>query len=208
MCNRVRQCDAVVFVDAAGLIGAAHAANISYAQRGTSSARANVLSCHQNGDVVVLWIIVFLWVQCTLPPEFREGWEISVLRQWMDLPKSVFLPAETFQRGYRRIGHIQVLVSVFFFQQNYFDDDNMYGVADGRVFVQRRDHIHDRQQVRLNVAALVELHHRRVGHNKRLDMSRSNHRSCDTSLVVLSLLSVSLLLPMIPYSTATLNDNL
>lgn len=73
VCNRVRQRDAVVFVDAAGLVGTAHAAHISYAQRGATRARANVLSCHQDGDVVVLRIVVFLRVQCTLPPEFLEG---------------------------------------------------------------------------------------------------------------------------------------
>jgi len=71
------------------------------------------------------------------------------------------LPAETLECRRRLMRDIQrVLVAVFFFfQQNDLDDNNMHRVADGRVLVQGRNHVHDRQQVRLDVATFMELHH-------------------------------------------------
>lgn len=114
---------------------------------------------------------------------------------------SICLPAEALERRRRDLRHVEVLVRVLLLQQNNLDDDDVHGIADGRIFVKRRHHVHDRQQIRLDVAVLVELHHRRIGDDERLDVPRRYHRSGDATLALL-------LITMIPYFAATLNDNL
>lgn len=118
----------------------------------------------------------------------------------------IFLPAETVQRGRCDLGHIQILVSVFFFQQNDLNNNNVHGVADGRVLVQRRHHVENSQKISFDVAVLMKLHHRRISNNQRFHVSRRYHRSCDAFLVAMSL--VAFLFSVIPYFAATLNDNL
>lgn len=120
--------------------------------------------------------------------------------------KVLFLPAETFQSRRCDLGHVKVLVDVFFFKQDDLDDNDVYGIADSRIFVQRRNHIHYRQQICLDIAAFMKLHHRRISNNKSFNVSCSDNWSRDTLLVTMSLLAISF--PMIPYFTATLNDNL
>jgi hypothetical protein len=66
---RVRQRYAIVFVHAARLVRPTHAPDICDAQRGTTRVRANILSRHKDGDVMVLGIIVFLRIQSPLPSE-------------------------------------------------------------------------------------------------------------------------------------------
>lgn len=124
-----------------------------------------------------------------------------------------FLPAKTIQSCRGNLSHIQVLLSVFFVEQNYFHDNNMHRVPNRWVFVQWRHHIHYRQQICLNITAIVKLHHRRISNDKRFNVSWCYHRSCHTFLVVplslsFALLILFLFLPMIPYFAATLNDNL
>jgi len=53
----------------------------------------------------------------------------------------------------------------------------------------------------------MELHHRRISDDECFDMTRCDDGSDDASLVVMLLLLL-LMLPMVPDSTATLNDNL
>lgn len=117
-----------------------------------------------------------------------------------------FLPAETFQRRRCDLGHVQVLVRVFLLEQDDLHDNDVNGIADCRVFVERRHHVHDRQKIRLDIAAFMKLHHRRISDNERFNMSRSDYRPCDATLVRRFLLAISF--PVIPYFTATLNDNL
>lgn len=76
-----------------------------------------------------------------------------------------FLPAKTFQRWCCYLGHIQVLVCVIFFQKNNFDNNNVHWIANCRIFVEWRNHIHDRQQIRLDVASFMKLHHWRISYN-------------------------------------------
>jgi hypothetical protein len=142
---RMRQRYAIVLVDTARLVRPTHASNICNAQRGATRVRANILSCDENGDVMVLRIIVFLRIQCPLPSEnfvqkkekARRLKDFNVASTDEPSPVHFFLPAKTFQCCRGDFGHIQILLSVFFVEQNDFDDHNMHGIANCRIFVER-----------------------------------------------------------------------
>ena len=63
------QSDTIVLIDTARLVYSAHTTDIGNAQRGASRVRANILSRHKYGDVMVLGIFIFLGIQSPLPPE-------------------------------------------------------------------------------------------------------------------------------------------
>lgn len=152
----VRQGDSIVFVDTAWLVCATHSPNVCNSQRGASWVRANVLSRYKNGDVMVLWIIIFLRIQRSLPSEFlerrntteREREKVKRFQCYANrrtLDDCFRLPAETFQRRCCHLGHIQLLIRIVVFKQNDLDDNNVHGISNRRVFVERRNHVHNRQ---------------------------------------------------------------
>lgn len=126
---------------------------------------ANVLSCHKNGDVMMMRMGIIFRVQLLLPS--AEG-----------------------RQGYVRVrSHVQVRSRADLFDEYKFYHDHFNVVADRWIHVQRRylvvkrihhiepfevittvlgvvfdtNHIHNSKKVCLQVAAVVEVGHRLVG---------------------------------------------
>lgn len=63
-------------------------------------------------------------------------------------------------------------MSFFLFDQHDFHHNDVDQISDRRILVQRRHHIHDGQQIHLDVVVLVEGHHCGVRHDQRFHIVR------------------------------------
>ena len=74
-------------------------------------------------------------------------------------------------------GVIRTYFRVVLLDKDNPDHDDVNEIPYGGIEVEGRHHVHDGQQIRLDVAVLMKSHHRRVSDNERLDVTRPADRS-------------------------------